>query len=126
MLKNAVLCLSILLNCAIAYVVYAPSIGSTNAEKMTCDQARREIASKAAVQSYSEMHDRSLVTVHAFLTNSDYQLRNIDISNGRMSFVYTSSAFYPSTCGLYLPGLAGGIVSVDTGIVGTPDVLQVW
>ncbi|SIQ58007.1 hypothetical protein SAMN05880561_103612 [Rhizobium sp. RU33A] len=126
MFKNAVLTLSILMNCAIAYLVIAPSIGPAGADKMSCAEARNEIASKEAISAYGKTHGGSLAKVHEFLTNSDYQLRNIDVSNGTVSFVYTSSAFYPSACSLHLPGLDGGIVRVDTDIDGTPSVRQVW
>ncbi|MFN7091546.1 MAG: hypothetical protein ACK4P4_13410 [Allorhizobium sp.] len=125
MFKNAVLALSILLNCVIAYVVFAFPIGSTSEDKISCADARNEIGSKEAVMAYAEKQGGSLAKVHGLLTNSDYQLTNIDISNGTVSFVYTSSAFYPSACGLHLPGLDGGIVRVDTNIAGTPGVLQV-
>lgn len=126
MFKNAVLALSILLNCIIAYLVFAPSIGPAGANKMSCAEARNDIASKEAISAYGKTHGGSLAKVHEFLTNSDYQLRNIDESNGTLSFVYTSSAFYPSACGLHLPGLDGGIVRVDTDIDGTLGVRQVW
>jgi hypothetical protein len=126
MFKNAVLALSILLNCVFAYGLFAFSIGSTSADKMSCAEARSQTASKEAVIAYAVKHGGSLVKVHDLLTNSDYRLRNIDVSNGTVSFVYTSSAFYPSACGLHLPGLDGGLVRVNTDIDGNPSVRQVW
>jgi hypothetical protein len=125
MFKNLFLLASLLANCLLVYIILQPMRAVTHSDRMTCEQARSEIENKKAVDAYAEANSSSLNMVHSFLTNSDYQLRNIDVSEGKITFVYTSSAFYPSSCGVHVPGFDGGIVRLETDIVDDPKVVTV-
>lgn len=124
MFKKVILAVSLLANCLTAYVIFQPASAATISDRMTCDQARSEVENKKAVSAYSK--GRDLAKVHGFLRNSDYALRNVSIRDGKVAFVYTSQAFYPSSCGLHLPGIDGGIVRIETDIAAAPHVVSVW
>jgi hypothetical protein len=93
---------------------------------MTCEQARSETENKKAVSEYADAHSASFSKAHEFLRNSDYELRTVSVQDGKLTFVYTSSAFYPSTCGIHVPGIDGGIVCIDTEVVVDPRIRSVW
>jgi hypothetical protein len=125
MFRNLFLLASLLANCLLVYIISQPMRAVTDSNRMTCEQARSEIDNKKAVGAYAEANSSSLSKVHSFLTNSDYRLRNIAVSEGKMVFVYTSSALYPSSCGVHVPGFDGGIVRLDTDIAADPKVVTV-
>jgi hypothetical protein len=106
--------------------MFLPGGAATNSDRMTCEQARSDVANKVAVRAYAQSNGASFSKVHAFLRNSDYELRNVSSDDGKLAFVYTSSAFYPSACGVGLPGTDGGIVRVETEIDRDPKIRSVW
>ena len=122
MIKNIALGLSLLANLVVAYFVFGPR--TTSPVKMTCAEARSEDLSKSATSAFAQAHAYSLFKTHEFLRNSDYELRNIAILDGMTSFIYTAN-FYPSTCGIHLPGVDGGIVRVRTNLQVEPLVTGV-
>lgn len=126
MFRNAILAASLLANFLLVYIMFQPAGGTTNSTRMTCEQARSGIGSKKAVSEYADRNGLSFSKVHLFLTDSDYELRNITVQDGTVTFVYTSAAFYPSTCGIHLPGIDGGILRIATEITADPKVLSVW
>lgn len=126
MLRNVVLAMSVLANCLLVYMAFQPVNPATFSDRMTCAQARSETENKKAVSDYVEGHGWSFSKAHEFLRNSDYELSNVSASDGKLTFVYVSSAFYPSTCGIHVPGIDGGIVRIDTEVVVDPRVRLVW
>jgi hypothetical protein len=124
--RNVVLAMSVLANCALAYILFQPVNAATVSDRLTCEQARNDSENKKAVSEYAEGHSWSFSKTHEFLRNSDYELRNVSARDGKLTFVYASSAFYPSTCGIHVPGIDGGIVRIDTEVVVDPRVRSVW
>jgi hypothetical protein len=110
MLRNLLLLLSLSVNAAIAYVFYHPT---TTGARMTCEQARSDIENKRATEAFAAANNRSVSLTHAFLSNSGFQLRNIDDAGGNLTCIYVVTS-YSATCGLHLPGADGGIVRVRT------------
>lgn len=92
---------------------------------MTCAQARNEKDNKGAVRSYAAREKVTISEVHEYLRNSDYELTNIEAADGSLTFTYRSSGFYPSTCGIHLPGIDGGIVHVETDMAIDHTILSV-
>ena len=125
MFRNVILAISLLINCLLVYIMFLPASTARNVDRMTCQQARSEIDNKRAVSAYADSHGSSLSKVHNFLVNSDYALRNVAVQGGNVTFVYTAS-FYPSTCGLHLPGVDVSIVRVETEIATDPRIQRVW
>jgi hypothetical protein len=125
MFRNLFLLASLSANCLLVYIMFQPVGAVTHSVRMTCEQARSEIENKRAVSAYAEANSFSLLKVHAFLRNSDYRLRNISAHAGKVLFIYTSSAFYPSSCGVHVPGVDGGIVRIETDIAADPKVIKV-
>jgi hypothetical protein len=125
MFRNLFLLASLSANFFLGYIMFQPVGAVTHAEGMTCEQATSEIENKLAVSAYAEANSFSLLKVHAFLRNSDYRLRNIAVNAGKVVFIYTSSAFYPSSCGVHMPGVDGGIVRLETDIAADPKVMKV-
>ncbi|OJF98174.1 hypothetical protein AX761_12485 [Rhizobium sp. 58] len=117
---------SFLANCLLAYIMFQPVSAATGSDRMTCEQARSDADNKRAVSEYADRHNASFSKVHEFLRNSDYELRNVAVLDGKVAFVYTSSAFYPSTCGIHVPGIDGGIVRVETEVATDPRIRLVW
>lgn len=126
MVRNVVLAMSVLANCLLAYIMFQPVHTSTHSDRMTCAQARSDTDNKKAVSDYVKGHSWSFSKAHDFLRNSDYELTNLSAVDGKLTFVYVSSAFYPSTCGIHVPGIDGGIVRIDTEVVVDPRVRLVW
>lgn len=122
MIKNIVLALSLLINGLVFRAIYYPPTNS--GERMTCDEARSSGANATATAAFAERNSRSLIKTHQFLKNSDYDLRNIGEVDGQLTFVYTAN-FYPSTCGVHLPGIDGSIVRVRTDGTSAPLVKAV-
>ena len=125
MIKTIVLFASLILNGLFTYDVFLPANDATTVDRMTCEQARSDDQNKIAVDAYAEGSGFSLSKVHEYLSVSDYALRNIAVKEGKVTFVYTSSVFYPSACGIHLPGIDGGIVRVETDISSDPKVVAV-
>ncbi len=126
MFKNVILAVSLLANCLLAYIIFKPVRAATSSDRMTCEQARSDTDNKRAVSKYADDHSASFSKVHEFLRNSDYELKNVAVGDGKVAFVYTSSAFYPSTCGIHVPGIDGGIVRIETEIATDPKIRLVW
>jgi hypothetical protein len=123
---NIILVVSLIANCLFAYIMFQPVNAATNAVRMTCSQARSDVENKRAVIEFADRNGSSFSKTHEFLRNSDYELRNISIDDGRVVFVYTSSILYTSTCGIHLPGTDGGIVRVGTDLAADPAIRSVW
>lgn len=113
MFRNIVLVISLLANAYVAQLVFGGT--SSNAPRMTCEQARGEKESKRALESFAERNGSSLAKLHDYLKNSDYSLRNLHFSEGKVTFVYAAN-FYPSSCGIHWPGLDGNIVRIATDV----------
>lgn len=126
MVWKVVLALSVLANCVLAYIMFQPAAAATVSDRMTCAQARSDIENKKAVSEYVEGHSGSFPKAHEFLRNSDYELRTLSDRDGKLTFVYASTAFYPSTCGIHVPGIDGGIVRIDTDVDAAPKIRSVW
>jgi hypothetical protein len=126
LVQNIVLAISLIANCLVTYIVFQPVNAATGSDRMTCRQARSDIENKRAVSAYADSHSASLTKVHEFLRNSDYELRNVSFRDNSVAFVYTSSAFYPSACGIHVPGIDGGIVRIETDIITDPKIRLVW
>lgn len=125
MLKIWALAISLSANCLTAYVLFQPTSEVRSKDRMTCAQARNENDNKAAVRNYADREKVTISEVHEYLRNSDYELRNIDVADGRLTFTYRSSGFYPHTCGIHLPGIDGGILHVETDMAIDHTILSV-
>jgi hypothetical protein len=123
MLKNFLLALSLLINGIVAYGLWFQPTSS--GERMTCDEARSDAKNKTATAAFAQRNGESLAKTHQFLTNSDYLLRNIDDQQDTLTLIYVAD-FFPSTCGIHMPGFDGGIVRVRTNDVSAPLVKQVY
>lgn len=135
MFKNIVLVVSLLINAAIAYVIFSPPTSSE--PKMSCKEARNERLNKAATLAFTHENNNSFEKTHEFLRNSGYSIRNVGMttdgyslrnlgtaSEGVVSFIYTAHG-YRKTCGIHLPGFDGTIVRVHTNIQFEPQIIDV-
>jgi hypothetical protein len=122
-MKNFILAVSLAVNALALYIVFNP--GVIPGPKMTCKQSTSEDANKRATSAFSKETGGSFIKVHEYLRASDYQLRNIAVADGSVTFAYTANT-YPSTCGWLMPGIDTTIVRVRTDLAVEPKVTAVY